>query len=227
MILSDLGRALAQISDPRFLIVLLKAMALAAVLLAAGGWVFVQAVGWVLPDRLADGALAGGLGWAAVALWLVVSAFVIIPVAFLCVGLFLEEIAAAVEARHYPHLPAAAGQPLAAVLGDTVRLLLLVGVANAAALVVYLISTVFAPLVFWAVNGLLLGREYFQLSAARRLGTRPATALRRRHRLEIWMLGALLAVPLTMPLIGLAVPVLGVAAYTHMVQRLAAEGAVT
>jgi uncharacterized protein involved in cysteine biosynthesis len=74
--------------------------------------------------------------------------------------------------------------------------------------------------VFWAVNGWLLGREYFQLVAARRLGHRAATQLRKRHALQIWALGAVMAVPLSVPVVNLFVPVLGVAAYCHMYHRL-------
>ena len=81
----------------------------------------------------------------------------------------------------------------------------------------------FAPLVVWAVNGFLLGREYFQLVAGRRLGVAGARALRRRHRGEVWLTGGLLALPLTIPIVNLIVPILGVATYTHMFHRLTGE----
>jgi uncharacterized protein involved in cysteine biosynthesis len=76
-------------------------------------------------------------------------------------------------------------------------------------------------MIFWLVNGYLLGREYFQLVAARRLGRKGATVLRRRHRGRIWMIGTAMAVPLSLPLVNLVVPIIGVAVFTHQFHRLA------
>jgi CysZ protein len=70
----------------------------------------------------------------------------------------------------------------------------------------------------------LLGREYFTLVAQRRLPGPEVAALRRRNRLAIWAAGVLMAVPLTLPLANLVVPVLGAATFTHLFHRLAAAG---
>jgi uncharacterized protein involved in cysteine biosynthesis len=77
-----------------------------------------------------------------------------------------------------------------------------------------------APLVFWAVNGFLLGREYFQLVALRRLRPEAAAELRRRHAGRIWLAGTAMAVPLSVPVVNLLVPILGVAVFTHQVHRM-------
>ena len=53
---------------------------------------------------------------------------------------------------------------------------------NMLALVLYLFAGPFIPLVFWAVNGYLLGREYFTLVAMRHARARGARALRKRNR---------------------------------------------
>jgi CysZ protein len=79
------------------------------------------------------------------------------------------------------------------------------------------------PLATWAINGYILGREYFTLVAARRLGRAGAAALRSRHATQVWIAGALMAAPLAFPLVNLLVPVLGAATFTHMVQRLQAQ----
>jgi uncharacterized protein involved in cysteine biosynthesis len=91
--------------------------------------------------------------------------------------------------------------------------------------VLYVLSGPFAPLVFWAVNGYLLGREYFQMAAMRRLGRDGAAALRRRHRGQIFAAGLLMAAPLSLPLVNLVVPVLGAATFTHLFHRLNGESA--
>ena len=93
--------------------------------------------------------------------------------------------------------------------------------ANLLALVLYLIFVPFAPLIFWALNGFLLGREYFQLVAMRRIGRVAAKQAFRAHMGQIWLAGGLMAVPLTIPLANLIVPVLGAATFTHLYHRLA------
>ncbi len=134
--------------------------------------------------------------------------------------MFLEDVAKAVERKHYPHLPPAARIPFRENLVDTLNFLgLLIG-ANILAVMVYAIANVAAPLVFWALNGFLLGREYFQLAAMRRLGRAGAKALRKRHRGKIWVAGILMVVPLTIPVVNLLVPILGAATFTHLYHRL-------
>ena len=93
-------------------------------------------------------------------------------------------------------------------------------VVNALALVVYLFSGPLAPFVFWSVNGFLLGREYFQLVAMRRIGRDGAKALRRKHGFSIFVAGLLMTIPLSIPIINLLVPVLGAATFTHQFHRL-------
>ena len=78
-----------------------------------------------------------------------------------------------------------------------------------------------APFVFWLVNGFLLGREYFQLVAVRRMPVAEAAALRRRHAGRLWLAGVLMAVPLSVPVLNLVVPIVEVAVFTHQFHRLA------
>jgi CysZ protein len=73
---------------------------------------------------------------------------------------------------------------------------------------------------FYAVNGFLLGREYFTVVAMRRIGRRAAKDMRRRHGALIWMAGVLMAVPLTVPVLNLVVPIIGAATFTHIYHRL-------
>ena len=75
-------------------------------------------------------------------------------------------------------------------------------------------------MLFWGLNGFLLGREYFTLVAMRRLGPAGAKALRSRHAGRVWLAGTLMAIPLSIPLVNLLVPVLGAASFTHLFHRL-------
>jgi uncharacterized protein involved in cysteine biosynthesis len=126
-----------------------------------------------------------------------------------------------VEARYYPGLPPVAGLGLGQQAADALRFFGLVVAANLLALVVYLAAAPLAPFAFWLVNGFLLGREYFQLVAMRRLERPAAAALARRHFWRIWMLGTAMVVPMSVPLLNLVVPILGVAVFTHQYHRMA------
>lgn len=225
-LLTDLGRAIAQLSDPRFLRVLLGSLVLTVAALAALFWAVMLALGWLLPpsvtlpwvgtvtflDNLVD--------WAAIGLMLALSVVLMVPVAAGVVGFFLDSIAAAVEARHYPGLPPATELGFGEQVADAVAFMGLVVAVNIGALIVYLAMPPLAPVVFLLVNGFLLGREYFQLVAARRLGIERARALGRRYFWRIWGTGVAMALPLTVPLLNLLVPILGVAVFTHQFQRL-------
>lgn len=224
---ADLGRALAQLSDPRFLRVLLWALGLTVLALAAVFWLAVLGLGWLLPDSISlpwvgpVGFLDDVAFWGAAGLMLVLSVVLMVPAAAAVVGFFLDGIAAAVEARHYPGLPPVAGLGLGQQAADALKFFGLVVAANLVALVIYLAVPPLAPFVFWLVNGFLLGREYFQLVAMRRLEKPAAAALGRRHFWRIWALGILMVVPMSVPLLNLVVPILGVAVFTHQFHRMA------
>jgi uncharacterized protein involved in cysteine biosynthesis len=225
-LIADLARAIGQMGDRRFLWVVIKAVALTLLLLAGMSWL----AGWgasLLPTDLGEWPLVGqvtlpgsGLQGLAVGAVLVGSIFLMIPVAAIIIGFFLEDVAEAVEARHYPALPPARPPGLLANLGNALRFGAIVVLANLGALILYLFSGPLAPFVFYAVNGYLLGREYFELVAARHMPFREATALRKRHWLRAWAAGTLMAIPLTIPIMNILVPVLGVATVTHQFHRL-------
>jgi uncharacterized protein involved in cysteine biosynthesis len=207
--------------------VLWRAVALTVLTLGLFAWAVVAGLGWLVPDVVTlpwigpVGFVDGVVSWTAIAIVLVLSVVLMVPVATIVVGFFLDEISAAVEARHYPTLPPATPVALSAQLADSIRFLCLVVMANLVALVVYLAVPPFAPFTFWLVNGYLLGREYFQLVAMRRLGAAGAADLRRRFGLRVWLAGVLIAIPLSVPLLNLIVPVIGVAVFTHQFHRLA------
>jgi uncharacterized protein involved in cysteine biosynthesis len=229
-LIADFGRALAQLRDPRFLHVLLKALLITVAGLAVVFWAVMLGVGWLLPESVTlpwigpVGFLDDLVSWAAVGLMLGLSVVLMVPTAAAVVGFFLEDVADAVEARHYPDLPPAEALPVAVQVKDALRFFALVVAVNIAALVVYFLMPPLAPFAFWLVNGFLLGREYFQLVAMRRLGPEGAARLRRAHAGRIWLAGTAMAVPLSVPVLNLIVPILGVAVFTHQVHRLSHPG---
>ncbi len=230
MIFNDFKKALGQIDDAKFRGVLLRSLGLTLLLLAGFVYGVSWFLAWLLPDSLTlpwigeitflDD-LGSGVGIGA---GMILSVFLMIPVASVFIGFFLDSVAAAVEAKHYPALPMVPAQSIWDTVLDSLRFLGVIVLANLLALILYLIFAPLAPVIFWTVNGFLLGREYFQLVALRRLPLKEANALRRRHFLAIWGAGILMAIPLTVPLLSLIVPILGVATFTHQFHRLAKLG---
>jgi len=223
-------QALGQLGDRRFRRVVGLGVLLALALLFAFYILFLQAIWWLSPDTVdlpVIGPVSGVetfLGWASLFLMLGLSVFLMVPVASAFTGFFLEDVADAVEDRHYPALPPATPLSLAEGMRQSVNFLGLVIAVNIAALFLYPFVGPGIPLVFWAVNGFLLGREYFSLVALRRLPPYEVKEMRRRNRWTLWAAGTLMAAPLSIPLVNLFVPVLGVATFTHLYHRLASAG---
>lgn len=229
--IADFSKAIAQVFDRRFLGVLLKSLGLTIGLLAAITAVlfyflsFIPAIDFVVPftdwhvtilDEVAKTASIG--------LILLFSSFLMFPVATVFIGLFLDEIADAVEGRHYPHLPEPRRQSFGEALSQGFEFMLLLIGANILALIFYLVLNVAAPIIFWIINGYLLGREYFEIVAARRMDAREAKSLRNRHLMSCWAAGALIAIPLSVPIVNLIVPLVGVAVFVHLYHRKMAGG---
>lgn len=226
MILGDFLKALGQLHDRRFLRVVALGVLLSLALLAGVYGVVAGLIGWLVPATftlpwLGEITWVGELlSWGSLLLMLGLSVFLMVPVASAFTGIFLDDVAGAVEARHYPGLPPARPLPWGEAMADSLRFLGVILAANLLALLLYVLSGPFAPLVFWTVNGYLLGREYFQMAAMRRIGREGAAALRRGHRGQIFAAGLLMAAPLSLPLVNLVVPVLGAATFTHLFHRL-------
>ncbi|MGB0496857.1 MAG: EI24 domain-containing protein [Rubricella sp.] len=224
MIFGALSRALGQLPDPALRALLLKSLGLtiavfAGVIVTMGylialiGPVTVPVVGFTVDPGAGAGILTG------LAL-LPLSFILMIPVATIVIGFFLDDIADAVEDVHYSHLPRANRLSMSDALVDALRFTGVVIGANIVALFLYILFLPLAPIIFWAMNGYLLGREYFQLVAARRMPLKEAAALRKRHMPLIWGAGVLIAMPLAIPIAGLIVPLVGVAMFTHIFHGL-------
>lgn len=230
MIFTAFFKALGQLGDRRFRRVVLLGVLLALALLFAVYALFLQLVWWLSPDQI-DLPLIGPitgmdtlLGWTSILFMIGLSIFLMVPVASAFTGLFLEDVADAVEDRHYPQLPPATPLTLAEGLRQSVNFLGLVIAVNTGALFLYPFLGPAIPFGFWAVNGFLLGREYFSLVALRRLPASEVKAMRRRNRWTLWAAGTLMAAPLSVPFVNLVIPVLGVATFTHIYHQLASAG---
>ncbi len=217
-------------TDRPFRRVLLIGVLLSVTLLVAVYAGFLALIQMVTPETIdipfvgPVGGLDTLLSWGSAVLMIGLSVFLMMPVASAFTGLFLEDVAQAVEDKHYPALPAVPRIPLMDGIIDSANFFALLIAVNALALILYAFAGPFVPVVFWLVNGFLLGREYFTLVAMRRLGRAGARALRARHWGQIWLAGTLMAAPLSVPLVNLLIPVLGAATFTHLFHRLNGPG---
>ena len=229
LILRAFWLAVGQVADPRFRRVLMIGVGLALVLLIGASAGFILLIDWLtgesnwLPILGEVTWLDDLFSWGAAFLLMFLSVFLMIPVASAITSMFLDNVADAVEAEYYPHLPPASHVPFGDALRDTVHFMgVLIGV-NILALALYIFFAPLAPLIFWTVNGFLLGREYFTLAAIRRVGRAQAKRLRRRHMVTIWAAGVLMAIPLSVPVLNLIIPILGAATFTHLFHQLVSE----
>ena len=167
----------------------------------------------------ADGTLPAALSWLGAAATVVLAWFLFPAVASAVLGLFLEPLVAAIERRHWPELPPAPGLPFLTSLGAALRFLGVLLAANAALLFVLVVIPPLYPLLWLLANGWLLGREYFELVALRRLQPVDARALRSAHGGELLVHGVLFAGLFAVPVVNLLVPVWATAVMVHRLAR--------
>lgn len=231
MIFLDFFKAFSQFADPRFRRVLWLGVGLTIALLVAVYSLFLWLMNptfegdITLPIIGPVSWLGDLLSWGSLGLMLILSVFLMIPVASAITSFFLDDVAEAVEDMHYPHLPPVPRTPFYDSVKDTVNFLGILIAANVLAFAIYAVVPFLSVFIFFALNGFLLGREYFQVAAMRRLGREGAKELRRQNTGKIWFAGCLMALPLSIPLINLFIPILGAATFTHLYHRISGTAA--
>ncbi len=214
----SISRTLGQLTDPRLRGVLAMAVALSLGLILLIG----AAVGVLLSLLAATGFvwLDEAITWIG-AIGTVVLALVFFPGAVQVVsGLFLDRVAAIVEDRHYPDLPAPRAQPIMEIIFESLRFAGLSIALNLLALPLYLILPGLNLLIFYGLNGFLLGREYSEMVATRRLDAVERKAFRKANRGAQFVGGVVIAALSTIPILNLATPVLATAFSVHEYERL-------
>ena len=163
------------------------------------------------------------VSWAAIGLLLVFSVILMVPTAAAVVGFFLDGVVEAVEARHYPASPRRARRPHPP------------GLPTRSASSASSSSRTSSP-------RRLLRRPAarpLRLLARQRLPARPRVLRPRRHPppaprgrrrprpprqfWRLWLAGTAMVVPMSVPLLDLVVPVIGVAVFTHQFHRVAKD----
>jgi len=221
--------SISQFSDRRFQRVVIRSIFLAIFALwalAAGGG---SVLGWLFSGDLTlpwigtitfNGSL---IGWGAFWIILGLSVFLMVPVASTISAFFVDDVARAVEDRHYPNSQSQYRSKLSEEVRESLGFLGIMLVANLIALIFYALFIVFTPIIFWSLNGYLIGREYFYMAAKRYVGRENALSAFRENRFRVWMCGVTLVLPMSVPLLNLLVPALAAASFTHLFQGWMAD----
>jgi CysZ protein len=224
------AKALSQMSSPTFRRVLLKAAALALLLIVLLGIALNRLVAWMT---------AGGAAWAeagtgwhspwqilawilsiAMTLGIISGAVFVMPAVTAFAGsFFTDEIGEEVERTHYPAEPVGRALPLWRASYEGAKTALLALVVYLGALPFLLVAGLGLVIMFLA-NSYLLGREYFLLAAMRFRPPDEAKALRRAERNRVFLAGMLIAMFVSIPIVNLATPLFGMAFMVHMHKRL-------
>ena len=214
----SLRLAFDQLGDPAIQRVIWRSLAITLAALAG----LMLVIGLVLSQISVAGlawldAVIGVLGGVGAA---ILAVFLFPAILGLVAGAFLDEVVAAVERRHYPDQ----GPPRQQSRGETLAIALKFTAAKLALNLVALVLVGWIPLVnalvFYLLNGYLIGREFFELVGPRRLPPDRLTALRRSYRGTVVRAGIAMAVLTTVPVLNLLMPIIGAAFMVHVFQRV-------
>lgn len=211
-ILSSYFKGFAQLSDPKTRSVIWASVAWSVAIFAA--LYVVLYIVLKITTFIAIGPLEMIFDFIAQAGVLVLT-WLLFPAVVTAVGsLMLDRVVEAVEARHYPDLPMAPGQTLAEGILPALRFLGVTVGLNL--LCLPLLLTPLFPFVYYALNGYLISREYFELVALRRVSAPDANVLRARWKMSLFAAGVGFAFMLTVPILNVIAPVIATAITVHL-----------
>jgi CysZ protein len=208
-------RALGDLTSPEFRSILWKAVGL-SLLMFVGLFLAVQAVFWFLtlfpyPWLETLAAIGAGLGL------LVAFFFLMSPVTAMFAGLYLDDVAAKVEKKHYPHEPEGKALSTFKALRISVQFGLLVLAVNIFALP--LVFTGFGAIVLVVINAYLLSREYFEMAAMRFMEPQEAKDFRKENGAAVFVAGFIPAVMALVPIVNLTVPLFSTSYFVHLFKQ--------
>lgn len=231
--IGSLVRAIADLRDARIRAVLVAVVLWTVALFVAVLALLMAGVGSLDPGAWAAGLLPGWLaaviaGALAVAGFLLLLWFAFVIVAQNVAAFFLDRVVARVEEINYPELPPAPGLGMADGIAASIRFTALLVFVNLAAAPFYLFGLlvpVVSVVLFYLVNGWLVGREYADIVILRRLPAARAAEWRKSHRRPLFVAGVAIAFAMTVPVVNLLAPVVGAAFATHLFHRMRAREA--
>ncbi len=225
--------ALSQMTTPPFRRVLLKAVGLALLIVLLLGVALHRLLSWLASSGAAwaeagTGFVPSGV-WTALVWFVSIAAglgiltgavFLMPAVAAFTGTFFVDEVAEAVERKHYPAEPAGRALPVWQATWQGLKTALIaIGVYIVA--LPFLLFAGLGLVVMFTAAAYLLSREYFLLAAMRFHPPEEAQRLRHEHRVTIFLTGLIVAAFVSIPIVNLATPLFATAVMVHMHKRLA------
>jgi CysZ protein len=211
-----ISKAFAQLGDPRIQRLIGLSILLTLVVFAALAGLAWWLIGW----------LSGLHGWWAdiaqfsgVLVTLILAWFTFPALTAAISAVFSDKVISAVEARYYPGRLAPKETSIWAAVIDGLKLALISLIVNIITLPLLFIPPLYV-LVSWSLNGYLLGREYYEMAAFRRLERGPAKQLFAARRSTFTTGGVLIAVLSTIPVVNLIAPIIATAFVVHLFESV-------
>lgn len=212
-----------QLLDGRVAAVFLKSLALTALLFAAAGVGLWWGLHWSIANWgpwigiTGDGGMVADLMTLFVILFAWWLLFRVIAIGV--IGIFADEVVAAVEAKHYPQAHATARDvPLARSVAMGLRSgarIILINLLFAPVYLILLVTGLGTAIAFFLVNSWLLGRDLGDMVAARHMADGELPKWRRRTGIRRFVLGSVGTGIMLVPVLNLLGPILGAAMATH------------
>jgi len=221
-VIQAISKAIAQLSDPKFRSVILKSLLYAVLALILSFVIIFQLAGLIPPSdwEWVNTIVSWLSGFGA----FMVAIFLFPLTMSAVIGIFLDDIADAVEAKHYPNDPVSRNVPLWSSIWDALKFFAVIILCNILALPLYLIPGV-NLIVYYVLNGYLLSREFFQQVAIRHHDMKEVTRIRKIKSMEIFLTGIAVAFCMTIPVVNLIIPIIATAAMVHLYKARAKVGA--
>ena len=206
-------RAFASLTHGRLLKIFFISLVVNALILGA----LVFAVYWALGTFTLLGWFDWLADWGLTALAALIAYFIYPLLLPLIISFFDDAIAEATEQIDYPDVPRPV-PPFWPTLTQDARFTLKAIGLNLLVLPLYLLPGV-NVLLYYVLNGYLLGREFFMVVAGRHTTRADAEAQWKRHRLSLIGCGIGVAFCATLPFINLVTPIWAVVLMTHFFHR--------
>jgi CysZ protein len=217
MLFSITFRVLRQITTRPFRAVLLKSIGITLLVMLALGVTLYQLFDHLI--MLSNSYIDTGSNILAGFFIIFGMLFLIVPTTTLVAGFFLDDIAKRVEEENYPHEPAGEELALFESMKTAVLFTGVIILANMLALFLLLVPGL-NLIIFYLINGYLLGREYFDLAARRYRSASDAKMFRQQNLGRVYLGGLICSVLISIPIVNLLTPMFATAFMVHLHKQL-------
>lgn len=229
--LADALRAFGQTLTPPLRGILWKSIGLALVLIVVVAIGLQRLLSWLLAwgEVSAEAALGGFETPLNILVWgltiltglgIVVGSIFLMPaITSLVAGVFVDDVADAVERGDYPNEEPGTALSIPRALWEGARAALLSVLVYLVALPLVLFAG-FGFVVFFVATAWLLSREYFEMAAMRFRSPEEARAMRKANAGAVFAAGLIIAAVVSIPIVNFITPIFAMAFMVHLHKRL-------